>query len=41
MKPRDAYQAYLKGEITPAQAEREVQAWYSTSREPSPGVPKD
>ena len=42
MKPRDAYQAYLKGEISPSQAEQAVQDWYSTVRsDPSKPPEKD
>lgn len=29
MTPRDTYQAYLKGDLSPAQVEQAVQSWYS------------
>lgn len=40
MKPRDAYQAYLKGEISPSQAEQAVQDWYSAVQSAPATTPK-
>ncbi|MDA0270826.1 MAG: hypothetical protein O2798_04245 [Chloroflexi bacterium] len=40
MTPRDAYQAYLKGEITPSQAETAVQDWYAASQRGDSKAPK-
>lgn len=36
--PRETYQAYLRGDITPEQAEKAVQIWYASSQ-PSTGRP--
>jgi hypothetical protein len=40
LTPRDAYQAYLKGDLTPAQAEQAVQSWYTAAQQPTPKPPE-
>ncbi len=40
MTPRDVYQAYLKGDLSPAQAEKAVQTWYSASESSNTKPPK-
>jgi len=35
MTPRDAYRAYLRGDLSPAQAEQAVQAWYASAFPPA------
>lgn len=35
MTPRDAYRAYLRGDLSPAQAEQAVQTWYASAFPPA------
>lgn len=41
MTPRDAYTAYLSGQLTPDQAEKAVQDWYAASKPPAASPPKE
>ena len=38
--PRETYQAYLKGDLTPAEAEQAVQTWYASSQRSTGQAPK-
>ena len=40
MAPRDVYRAYLRGDLSPSQAEQAVQDWYSASQLPGSKSPR-